>query len=221
MYADRYAKPCLKPGSLAVAIAINGGLIGALLLAPPELIPAIERTLKIENIPLPAPVPPPPAPEPLPQPDKAIRTITAPQPAPMPRPFIPDPIVPSAGGVAIDGGAAPGSGMIGGTGEGVTVDPPAPVIVEPRPDPRFAGRFQPSYPAAERRAGAEGRVVVRVLVGADGRVKQVERVSASSDAFFEATRRRAIEAWRFTPGTRDGIAVEAWRTMSVSFVLSE
>jgi protein TonB len=100
------------------------------------------------------------------------------------------------------------------------VPPHVPVLVGARPDPRFARALQPDYPPSERRAEREGRVTVRVLVGIDGRVKQIELVSAASDQFFEATRRQALEKWRFTPATRDGIPEEAWRTMSVTFVLA-
>jgi len=63
-------------------------------------------------------------------------------------------------------------------------------------------------------------VVVRVLVGTDGRVKAIERVSATSDAFFAATRRQALSQWRFRPATRDGVGVESWYRMSVTFVLN-
>jgi protein TonB len=75
--------------------------------------------------------------------------------------------------------------------------------------------------SGERRAEREGRVTVRVLIGEDGRVKQVELVSAASEAFFAATREQALAKWRFTPATKDGIPQEAWRTMSVSFVLND
>ncbi len=62
---------------------------------------------------------------------------------------------------------------------------------------------------------------MRVLVGADGRVRQVERVSATSDAFFMATESQALRRWRFKPGTRDGVAQEAWRVMTVTFRLED
>ena len=113
-------------------------------------------------------------------------------------------------------------GPVGGTIDGGFVTPKAPpVIVGAQPDPRFANSFQPEYPPGERRAEHEGRVTVRVLIGTDGRVKQVEKVSAASDEFFAATQRRALEKWRFKPATRDGEPFEAWRTMSVSFVLKD
>jgi periplasmic protein TonB len=64
-------------------------------------------------------------------------------------------------------------------------------------------------------------VVVRVLIGVDGRVKQVERVSADSDGFFEATQRQALARWRFKPATRGGVPVESWKQMNVHFVMED
>ena len=79
--------------------------------------------------------------------------------------------------------------------------------------------FQPSYPSRLARQDIEGVAVVRVLIGSDGRVKAVEQVSATDPEFFEATRTQAMRHWRFKPATRDGVAVESWRTMTVRFEL--
>ena len=49
----------------------------------------------------------------------------------------------------------------------------------------------------------------------------IPQVSAASEAFFAATRKQALEKWRFKPATRDGIPEESWRTMSVTFVLND
>jgi len=94
------------------------------------------------------------------------------------------------------------------------------VLIEASSDPRYAGDLQPVYPPSEQRAGREGRVVVRVLIGTDGRVKAVEPVSATSDAFLDTTRRQAIGKWRFRPATRDGVPVESWKRIGVSFSLN-
>ena len=95
--------------------------------------------------------------------------------------------------------------------------PPAPKLVFAELDPRYAGAFQPDYPASEQRREIEGVAKVRVLVGTDGRVKAVELVSTDSPGFFAETKRRALAKWRFTPATRGGIAEESWKTMTVRF----
>ena len=109
-----------------------------------------------------------------------------------------------------------------GTGTGPAlpeiVDPPAPSkLVLAQLDQRYAGLFQPDYPARAQREGIEGVAVVRVLIGTDGRVKAVELVSTDDPAFFEATKRRALTKWRFRAATRGGVPEESWKEMRVRF----
>ena len=105
----------------------------------------------------------------------------------------------------------------------VPTPPPAadPVITKVMRDPKYVRAFQPDYPAAMQRQEVEGRVSVKVLVGTDGRVKQVQILSATDPAFAEATRRQAMSSWRFKPATRDGVAQEEWFTTSVIFKLDQ
>lgn len=98
--------------------------------------------------------------------------------------------------------------------------PPEPVFVDARLDRRFADRFQPPYPASAQRLEQEGVVILRVLVGSDGRVTRAEIRSSSGHASLdESAIRHALRAWRFVPATRDGAAVEAWRDIPVRFEL--
>jgi protein TonB len=108
-------------------------------------------------------------------------------------------------------------------GTGTTIAPvtPKPVVVGPTYDQRYANALQPPYPASEIRSGNTGRVVIKVLIGADGRVKKVERIAAASDAFFTAAERQALTKWRFKPATSDGTPIEQWKTMSLRFELQE
>ena len=219
MYAERRTGR-FSPASFAVAMGVNGLVIGALFYAAPGIVPTIfpkDPPLVTYQVDLPKPPPPEP------------QTRAEPSPAPRlraPAPLVPVPTVER--GVTVDPMpyVPPTTDGSVGTGSGPVAppaDPPklAPVMVQPGVDPRYAADLQPVYPAGERRAEREGRVVVRVLIGTDGRVKQVERVSATNDAFYRATLERALAKWRFTAGTRDGVAVEAWRTMTLRFVLSQ
>lgn len=220
MHADRYHRPGLQPGSLAVSLGITGAMIAGLVFSAPNVIAIVHKhDLQITDVTLP-PVPPP-DPKPVPtRPQPTQRTvITAPQPVvpttvdllPVspPQPLPPDPI----GTLPL----APASPV---------ADPPAPPPVLPAlvgasVDPRYLDALQPPYPPAETRAGHVGNVVVRVLIGVDGRVKQVERVSAASDDFYAVTERQALGHWRFKPATRGGVPVESWKTMTVHFVLHD
>jgi len=222
MYAERSNGGRFNPGSLGVAVGINAVFVGALLYAAPDILPLAPRPPTVPIASYPQEVPPPPPEKPVPE--KRV-TTQAREPRPLPpveRIPVYDEIVPADAGLTLDPGTTGADGgVVGGTG--TVVDPPkpvpAPVVVAPGVDPRYADALQPSYPAEERRAGREGRVVVRVLVGTDGRVKDVVRVAAASDAFWRATEDQARRRWRFKPGTRDGVPVEAWREMALTFRL--
>jgi protein TonB len=60
-------------------------------------------------------------------------------------------------------------------------------------------------------------VRLRLTIGADGRVKAVRRLAASSDAFWSATERHARARWRFRPATLDGRPIESSKVMTVFF----
>ncbi|MDB5704012.1 MAG: hypothetical protein JWN66_1128 [Sphingomonas bacterium] len=216
MYADRHARRMkLDPGSLGLSAAMVATMMAGLIYSVPEFAKKVDPGIRIIDIIEPAP-PPPEPPKPLPKAQDLPKTTPV---------YKPDNVIPivkteTPPVVSFDPGPRVDTRIPEGTGGGgnvLTIKPP--VIVGPGTKTNF--NYQPEYPSDERRLGREGRVVVKVLVGTDGRVKQVEKVSAASDSFFEATRRRALEKWRLTPGTRDGVPIEAWRTMAVSFVMTE
>ena len=95
-------------------------------------------------------------------------------------------------------------------------EPPAiPVRRAAQIDPR--SQLQPPYPPSEYRLQRDGRVQVQVTIGPDGRVTDVARISATSDAFWQVTREQALRHWRFRPATVDGRPVQETRTMSLVF----
>ena len=184
MYADRTARGRINPASMAAAVGINGALIAALLLSSPEIRETFDPPIEGYNVPNPPPPPPPPEPE--------IRPIEKVVEArPLALPDAPDPVIdtPRGADVIVGTSEPPIPAGSGDTGtSSVVVDPPkpAPVFVEASPDPQAARDFQPPFPPSEQRLGNSGSVTVRVLIGADGRVKDVRSVSAASDAFFDA-----------------------------------
>jgi protein TonB len=95
------------------------------------------------------------------------------------------------------------------------------VRVDAEFDPRFADDFLPPYPPARERAEQEGRVRVRLTIGADGRVKSVVRLSATHEDFWNATERHVRNRWRFRPATLDGRPVETSKTMTIDFRLED
>ena len=213
-YADMRANR-LNPTALGAVFLINGLMAGAIILSVPSVTAAVfGPPIKVITIAQPPAPPPPPTPphEATKEVNDVKTVITTP---PIARHI--DPIV-DAGFTLPIGPDIP----IGPVGEQlgplVTPPPPTPSVLKgAKLDPHFAGSLQPAYPLGMLRLNLEGSVTVRVLVGADGRVKQVEPIKFTEDDFLKATREQAFKKWRFLPATRDGAPVESWREMTVRF----
>jgi len=190
------------PMALVVAVALS-----PMIVKPPPTID--EQTWKTFTVPKPKP----PEPQPDAKPQEQQQTdFTAP-------PSLLPPVAQDPPTAPPDKPYVPQAGS--GSGPSISVDPPLPAVKPPlvfaELDPKYAGMFQPEYPANEQRREIEGIAKVRVLIGTDGRVKAVELVSTDSPGFFEETKRRALAKWRFKPATRGGVAEESWKVMTVRF----
>lgn len=94
-------------------------------------------------------------------------------------------------------------------------------LVAPRIDPR-SGLSQPEYPAAAIRQGWEGRVLLRLVVGVNGRVLAAEVARSSGyPALDEAAIRTAMRDWRLLPARRGSAAVEGVFSTWVRFSLTD
>lgn len=208
-----YEQKSLSPTGFALVVAMHAAALGALALVKnPIFVPPAGSlsTYDVRPDPVPPPEPPPESRvEPRPR-QRVTRIDTVPPvierqtegPVVWQPPVQPPPI-----------GDPPEPPRV----ELARIDLPRSVRVAAQFDPRFAGSLQPPYPTSEERAQREGVVRLRVTIGADGRVKAVERLSATSDAFWEATERHALARWRFRPATLDGRPIESSKTMSVTF----
>jgi protein TonB len=212
-----------SPGGLALVIALHAAVLTALMLAKNEYVRLTEPPIVVTPIPDQPEPPPIPEPEPqrqAPKQKSEIRYV----PPEVPAPRRDDVVI----GERRETPVLFDSGPIGTAEpkipEPAPLPPPTPpqpaaepVRVEARLDPR--SELQPPYPASEERAGAEGMVTVRILIGSDGRVKQVAKLKATSDAFFRATEQQALRHWRYKPATLDGKPVESRTTVTVRFRL--
>lgn len=84
--------------------------------------------------------------------------------------------------------------------------------------PELLDRVKPRYPESARRGRVEGSVVLRAIIGEDGRIREVT-VLRSSSRLFDAAAIEAVQQWRYAPGMRNGIPVPVYLTVVVEFTL--
>ncbi|TIC84751.1 energy transducer TonB [Crenobacter intestini] len=72
----------------------------------------------------------------------------------------------------------------------------------------LAANPKPVYPERSRALGEQGRVVLRVRVGADGRALEVSVLQGSGHPRLDRAAREAVGRWRFVPARQGGVAVE-------------
>ena len=79
----------------------------------------------------------------------------------------------------------------------------------------------PDYPAASSDAGEGGMVMLKLLVGADGSVQDMQYVAESStlpeDSALVRSTMEAAAKWKLDPPTKDGKAVSGWVLVPVRF----
>lgn len=109
-------------------------------------------------------------------------------------------------------GAGHGSGVGDGVGPGIARNPKVP--------PRVASTAAPVYPQALRDAGIGGRVVVRGVVGIDGRVESAVVVRSSGNSTLDNNALSAFYKWRFSAAKNDaGQKVRCYFVQGFPFVI--
>jgi len=105
----------------------------------------------------------------------------------------------------------------GGTVE-PTVDPDAPVAVFDTP-PTAMTKVTPDYPDFARQTMVEGRVVVLILIGRDGRVREARVDERQHVPLLDEAALEAAKKWVFSPAQVNGHAVSVWSAIPFSFRL--
>ena len=97
--------------------------------------------------------------------------------------------------------------------------PAAPKIVLPSSDAEYLSNPKPTYPAMSKRLGEQGKVVVRVLIGADGLPQKSELRQSSGFDRLDESALATVMKWRYVPGKRDGKAEPMWFDVPIIFRL--
>ncbi|MCC7483651.1 MAG: energy transducer TonB [Burkholderiales bacterium] len=202
---------------LAITVLLHAGAI-ALLLAFQPVRSALTQALPImvrlvtppaplvrepEERPRPLPVKPQPKRvEPRPEPVLLAAETLPPAPVAAPAPQTPAPPVPAP-----------------------IATPPAPQAPLPIIPPSFSAAYldnpPPSYPRMARRMGHQGKVVLRVLVNADGRPDRVELRTGSGQEVLDAAALQAVRQWKFVPARQGDTPVAAWVLVPIVFMLEK
>lgn len=108
--------------------------------------------------------------------------------------------------------------------------PPIDAIVAPEPaappptiPPHFNADYLqnpvPPYPPLARRMREQGRVILRVLVSADGAAEKVELRTSSGSPRLDQSAQETVKTWKFIPARQGERKVAAWVIVPIAFTL--
>jgi protein TonB len=208
--------------TLAAIILLHAGVLTALIrldvvpVRKASVAPLVVTLMPDRIAPPPASAPPPAAPE-----QKVEPVAPTPAPAVAPVPVIVPPVAAPVQ-IATVAVAAPQatatSAPVAAPAPAATAGPAAPVTA---PD-AFADSLDnpaPRYPVESRRRREEGVVRLRVVVTADGRVREVTVARSSGFDRLDEAALNTVRKWRFRPGMQAGTPVEAIGFLSIPFKL--
>jgi bla regulator protein blaR1 len=102
-----------------------------------------------------------------------------------------------------------------------TVVPPPPPAAPDAPPASVRGAqfapVPPVYPSAAAKNHQSGSVVMKVLVGEDGKVKDAVVERSEPAGVFDEASLEAVRNWRFTPAMENGKPVEGWVRVPIDF----
>jgi len=94
---------------------------------------------------------------------------------------------------------------------------------EPASAPRFDADYlnnpKPPYPPVSQRLGEEGQVVLRVLVGTDGKPAEILINKSSGSERLDRAAKEAVSRWTSEPAKRNTLSVSAWVLVPITFQL--
>jgi protein TonB len=167
----------------------------------------VEATMRSEPLPLP---PIPPEQKPLPR-TAPVRHAAAPHPTPVVREQ-------SAIRVPVD----PAPPIDIAPVADVPADAPIGDVGGPAGETRqlaYDGALKLRYPVASLRQREQGRVLLNVLVDANGSVQRIEIARSSGHASLDAAARDAVRNAHFKPVLENGKAIAAWGLVPIEFHL--
>jgi len=97
--------------------------------------------------------------------------------------------------------------------------PPQPVVMANELSVSCPERSPPDYPALSMRLNEQGKVVLRVELGENGRVAKLEVKTSSGYRRLDDAALNTVKTWRCKPSLRNGVAVRAIALQPFNFTL--
>lgn len=88
-------------------------------------------------------------------------------------------------------------------------------------DANYLDNPKPVYPPLSRKAGEQGKVVLRVYVEASGAASRVEVSGSSGFERLDRSAANAVSRWKFVPARQGSETVAAWVLVPIVFSLKE
>lgn len=148
------------------------------------------------------------------------RRIETPRPDRLPRTIVPTPVFPPTVTETASTVAAAGVEP-----QRVIEETKAPAVRAESPvtPPLFNAAYlrnpAPAYPAAARRSGDQGTVMLKVLVSPEGVPLLIELDQSSGSKLLDGAALDAVKNWQFVPARRGAENVEGWVRVPVVFKL--
>ena len=189
----------------------------------------------VESAPPPAPPPKPPVetprprprpPQPRPQPERPRPPVPA-APVPPVQAPVEAPVSQSAEAANLDNASgapnaqAQAANTSGSNAPATRGDPSgvADAVTGPSSSASYLNNAKPPYPPLSRRMREEGRVILRVLVTAQGVAGRVEIRRSSGFSRLDQAALNAVRNWRFVPAKRGNTPIEMWYDVPIDFSL--
>ncbi len=93
------------------------------------------------------------------------------------------------------------------------------VLVPARFDADYLSNPKPVYPPLARRLGEQGKVLLRVSVGAHGLPESIDVKTSSNSRRLDEAALEAVRRWRFVPARQGDTPISSWVTVPVVFSL--
>jgi protein TonB len=227
----------------------DDGVLMVELLNPPAATPRPEPVGRPTPAPRPAPEPESepkpertPEPESAPEPEPDPPLVAKPEPTPMPDPEPPQLAAPAAPAPAVAAAPVPEPVREAPSAQVVEVpyvhprlpappaieEPSAPVVQATLPQPLLLSgelsvvcpvRMPPEYPRVSQRMKEQGTVLLRVLLGENGRVSDAVVLESSGFRRLDEAAITTVRNWRCNPPLQDGKAVRAVALQEFNFYL--